>query len=50
MLKNKTGLGDIQKWDGRLTSDDHEKLVTLNKYFTSVFTREDTETIHIMNE
>ncbi|KAK2149969.1 hypothetical protein LSH36_428g01051 [Paralvinella palmiformis] len=49
-LKNKTGLGDIQKEDGSLTNDDHEKAEILNKYFTSVFTREDTDTKLIMNE
>jgi len=49
-LKNKTGLGDIQKEDGSLTGDDHEKAETLNEYFTRVFTREDTDTIPIMNE
>ena len=40
----------MQKEDGSLTSDDHEKAEILNKYFTSVFTREDTDTIPIMNE
>ncbi|KAK2142378.1 hypothetical protein LSH36_963g00061 [Paralvinella palmiformis] len=49
-LNNKTGLGDIQNEDGSLTSDDHEKAEILNKYFTSVFTREDTYTIPIVNE
>ena len=38
-LKNKTGL-----------SDDHEKGEIRNRYFTSVFTREDIDTIPIMNE
>ncbi|KAK2155706.1 hypothetical protein LSH36_233g05050 [Paralvinella palmiformis] len=49
-LNNKTGLGDIHKEDGSLTTDDHEKAETLNKYYTDVFTREDTNTIPIMNE
>jgi len=49
-LNNKTSLGDIQKEDGSLTSVDHEKAELLNKYFTSVFTREDTDTMPIMNE
>jgi hypothetical protein len=49
-LKNKTGLVDIQKEGGSLTCDDHEKSEILNKYFTSVFIREDTYTITIMNE
>ena len=38
------------KEDGSLTNDDHEKAEILNKYFTSVFTRENTDTILIMNE
>ena len=49
-LNNKTGLGDIQNEDGSLTSDDHEKAEILNKYFTRMFIREDTDTIPIMNE
>jgi len=49
-LKNKTGLGDIQKEGDSLTSDDHEKAETLNMYFTSVFIGEDTYPIPIMNE
>ena len=44
-LKNKTGLGDIRTEEGNLTSDDLEKADILNRYFTSVFTREDT--VHI---
>ncbi|KAK2154325.1 hypothetical protein LSH36_271g07045 [Paralvinella palmiformis] len=35
-LKNKTGLGDIQREVGSLTSDDHEKAEILNKYFRDV--------------
>ena len=49
-VQNKTGLGNIQNEDGSLTSDDYEKEEIINKYFTSVFTREDTYTIPIMNE
>jgi len=49
-LKNKTGLADIQKEDGSLIGNDHEKAEILNKYFTSLFKMEDTDTIHIMNE
>jgi len=43
-IKNKTCLGDIQKEDGSLTSDDHEKAKILSKFFTIMFTREDTFT------
>ncbi|KAK2145636.1 hypothetical protein LSH36_667g00004 [Paralvinella palmiformis] len=38
-LKNKTGRGDIEKKDGSLTGDDHEKAKILKKYFTSVLTK-----------
>ena len=40
-LKNKSRLGDMLKEDGNLTSEDQEKAELLNKYFKSVFTRED---------
>jgi len=49
-LKNKTGIDDIHREVGSLTSDDHEKAEILNKYFTDVLTRKDTGIILIMKE
>ena len=49
-LKNKTGLVDTQKEDDSLINDDHEEAEILNKYFTRMFIREDTDTIPIMNK
>jgi len=47
-IKNKTGLGDIQKEDGSLTSDDHEKAEILNKYFTIVCSSGKTHTPYLL--
>ena len=49
-LKNKTGLGDMITDQGQLTSDDQEKAELLNRYFASVFTREDTVSIPTLND
>ncbi|KAI8501334.1 hypothetical protein Bbelb_206050 [Branchiostoma belcheri] len=42
-LKTKTTIGDIKKADGTMTSSNKEKADTLNQYFCSVFTEEDTD-------
>lgn len=40
-LKNRPKLGDLQTADGKLTSDNQEKAEILNRFFSSVFTKED---------
>ncbi|XP_019622026.1 PREDICTED: uncharacterized protein LOC109468213 [Branchiostoma belcheri] len=42
-LKTKTTIGDLKMADGTMTSSKKEKADTLNQYFCSVFTEEDTE-------
>ena len=44
-LKSRSRLGDLQRDDDSLTSEDTEKAELLNTYFTSVFTRENLDNI-----
>ncbi len=39
--KTRQPISDLQKEDGSLTVNDHEKAEVLNQFFTSVFTKED---------
>ncbi|KAI8484062.1 hypothetical protein Bbelb_381800 [Branchiostoma belcheri] len=47
-LKTKTTIGDLKKADGTMTSSNKEKADTLNQYFCSVFTEEDTDNMPCM--
>ena len=44
-LKSRPKLGDLVDEDGKLTSGDSKKAELLNKFFTSIFTQEDTSKI-----
>ena len=44
-LKNKPKLGDLEQEDGSYTQDDLTKAQLLNTFFSSVFTRENTESM-----
>ena len=44
-LKIRTGISTLKKADGTLASEDHEKAEVLNKYFASVFTRENVNNV-----
>ena len=44
-IKTRTGIGVIQDTDGRLANNDAEKAELLNKFFSSVFTRENLANI-----
>ena len=44
-LKSRSRLGDLQRNDDSLTSEDTEKAELLNTYFTSVFMRENLDNI-----
>ena len=43
--KSKSSIGNLQKNDGTLTQTDNEKANELNKFFASVFTRENVSNI-----
>jgi hypothetical protein len=43
--KTRTGIGDLVKDDDTLTVSDHEKAEVLNRFFCSVFTKEDSGSI-----
>ncbi len=43
--KTRHPISDLQKEDGTLTANDHEKAEVLNQFFTSVFTKEDLSNI-----
>ena len=45
--KTKSGISDLRKDNGSLTSTDLEKAEVLNRFFISVFTQENTETMPI---
>jgi len=44
-MKVRTGVGDLEKDDGTLTQNDHDKAEVLSDFFKSVFTEEDTTNI-----
>ena len=44
-LKTRQPLSDLTKPDGKLTTTDEEKAEVLNNFFSSVFTKEDTQNI-----
>ena len=43
--KTKSGISDLRKDNGSLTSTDLEKAEVLNRFFISIFTQENTETM-----
>ena len=43
--KVKTGINDLEREDGSFARRDEDKADVLNKFFASVFTREDTSNI-----
>ena len=44
-LKTRPTIPDLKKSNGELTSNDHEKAEVLNNFFSSVFTRENTDAV-----
>ena len=44
-MKTKAGIEDLQDENGQMCSDDLSKANTLNRFFSSVFTKEDTTAI-----
>ena len=44
-LKTRQPLSDLIKPDGKLRTTDEEKAEVLNNFFSSVFTKEDTQNI-----
>lgn len=48
-LKTRQPLSDLMKPDGTLTTSDEEKAEILNNFFSSVFTKEDIESIPELN-
>ena len=49
-LKVNTSIGALNKTDGSLALSDREKAETLNEFFSSVFTRENTNNIPLLGE
>ena len=49
-LKSKTGIGTLRKEDGSMASDDADKAEVLNKFFSSVYTREDMNNMPNLTE
>ena len=45
--KSKSSVGNLQKNDSTLTQTDNEKANGLNKFFASVFIRENVSNIHV---
>ena len=49
-LKRSTGISNLVKPDGNITESDEEKAELLNSFFSSVFTKEDTNNIPSLNK
>ena len=49
-LKTQTGIGTLKKENGDIVTTDDDKANTLNKFFSSVFTREDTTNLPNLNK
>ena len=47
-MKTKAGIEDLQDENGQMCSDDLSKANTLNRFFSSVFTKEDTAAIPVL--
>ena len=50
LMKTRADIGEILKADGTMTAGNEDKAKAFNDYFSSVFTREDTENIPVFEE